>query len=228
MAKTAAEVVERLRAIGTPGVIGLLDPAQAAEPDPLGRHAPAKAVAPPAVEKPTAGAKPDAEAKTPEAESSAEEKPSEKGPSAEGTKAPAKAGPFGDPHLYVEPAHVAAVLQTLRDDAELRFEMLIDVTGIDYKKDAPVLGVIYQLLSLSHRARVTLRADVPKVDPAIDTAFPVYPAADWHEREAAEMFGLVFRGHPDPRNILLADDWVGHPLRKDYEFPVEYHGISGV
>jgi NADH-quinone oxidoreductase subunit C len=199
---TAAEVVERLRAIGTPGVIGVLDPAQASEPDPLGRHAPAK----------------------PEGSEGAakkEEKPEEK-------KGEPKAAPCGDPHVYLEPEHVRAALEKLRDDPELRFEMLVDVTGIDYKKEAPILGVIYQLLSLSRRRRVTLRADVPKADPTIDTAYPVYPAADWHEREAAEMFGLVFRGHPDPRNLLLAEDWEGHPLRKDYEFPVEYHGISAV
>jgi NADH-quinone oxidoreductase subunit C len=55
---------------------------------------------------------------------------------------------------------------------------------------------------------------------------PVYRASQWHERECAEMFGIVFEGHPDPRNILLPDDWVGSPLRKDYEFPKEYHGIS--
>ena len=55
---------------------------------------------------------------------------------------------------------------------------------------------------------------------------PVHRASQWHERECAEMFGITFEGHPDPRNILLPDDWIGHPLRKDYEYPKEYHGIS--
>ncbi len=58
------------------------------------------------------------------------------------------------------------------------------------------------------------------------TCVPVHRTCQWHERECAEMFGITFTGHPDPRNILLADDWVGYPLRKDYEFPEEYHGIS--
>ncbi|HET6204249.1 MAG TPA: NADH-quinone oxidoreductase subunit C [Planctomycetota bacterium] len=144
-------------------------------------------------------------------------------PRKEGTK-----GPFGDPHLLVEAKRVPELLAVLRDDPELRFEMLVDVTGVDYAKEAANLGVIYALLSLSHRTRLCLRADVPKADPRVPTACAVHPGANWHEREAGEMLGLVFEGHPDPRNILLGDDWVGWPLRKDYEFPVEYHGISCV
>ncbi|MGH7151945.1 MAG: NADH-quinone oxidoreductase subunit C [Planctomycetota bacterium] len=137
-------------------------------------------------------------------------------------------GPFGDPHLLVEAKRIPELLAVLRDDPELRFEMLADVTGVDYAKEAANLGVIYVLLSLTHRSRLVLRADVPKADPRVPTATGIYPAANWHEREAKEMLGIDFEGHPDPRNILLSDDWVGFPLRKDYEFPVEYHGISCV
>ena len=68
--------------------------------------------------------------------------------------------------------------------------------------------------------------ELPKASPAAAQRRPAYRAAQWHERECAEMYGITFVGHPDPRNILLPDDWVGHPMRKDYEFPKEYHGIS--
>ena len=84
----------------------------------------------------------------------------------------------------------------------------------------------YQLLSIEHRHRLAIKAVIPKSDARIPTAVPVYRAAQWHERESGEMFGIEYVGHPDPRNILLPDDWAGYPLRKDYEFPTEYHGIS--
>ncbi len=83
-----------------------------------------------------------------------------------------------------------------------------------------------QLLSLSHRHRLAVKCILPKENPVMPTTVPVHRASQWHERECAEMFGITFEGHPDPRNILLPDDWVGYPLRKDYEFPEEYHGIS--
>ena len=69
---------------------------------------------------------------------------------------------------------------------------------------------------------------IPKEKPEIQTLSHVHPSANWHEREAGEMFGITFLDHPDPRNMLLPDDWVGYPMRKDYEFPEEYHGISCV
>ena len=67
---------------------------------------------------------------------------------------------------------------------------------------------------------------VPKSDPVLPSMVDAHMAAHYHERECSEMFGITFEGNPDPRNMLLPDDWVGHPLRKDYEFPKEYHGIS--
>ena len=71
-----------------------------------------------------------------------------------------------------------------------------------------------------------IKAILPKANASLPTCVPVYRAAQWNERECAEMFGITFEGHPDPRNILLPDDWIGHPMRKDYEFPKEYHGVS--
>lgn len=135
-------------------------------------------------------------------------------------------GRAGDSFLHVEPAQIVAFMELCRDDPRLQFEMLVDMTATDPAVDDENLWVNYQLLSVAHRHRFAIKCLVPKSAPAIDTLVPVYRSAQWLEREAAEMFGIKFRGHPDPRNILLPDDWIGYPLRKDYEFPKEYHGIS--
>lgn len=133
------------------------------------------------------------------------------------------------------------VCRFLRDDPRLRFDLLNDVCGVDYlepdpKKLAkagfePHLEVVYQLSSVAHPGRrLTLKVLLPRSNPPGDlpevpSVTGVWPAADWHERECYDLVGVRFAGHPDPRRILLNDDWVGHPLRKDYEFPLEYHGI---
>lgn len=131
----------------------------------------------------------------------------------------------GDPYLLLgERARLVEAARFLRD--ELGYEQLIDCTAVDFDAAAPELWGVCQLLSIGRRRRLTLKVMVPKDDCWLDSLCPVYSAADWHEREAAEMFGIVYRGHPDPRPMLLPDDWVGHPLRKDYQYPEEYHGIS--
>lgn len=135
-------------------------------------------------------------------------------------------GRAGDPFVVVEAARLQDFLRVCRDDERLGFEILMDASATDPSKDDSNLWCNYQLLSLEHRHRLAVKALVPKSTPRIQTAVPIYRAAQWHEREAGEMFGIEYVGHPDPRNILLPDDWVGHPLRKDYEFPKEYHGIS--
>jgi NADH-quinone oxidoreductase subunit C len=148
-----------------------------------------------------------------------------------------------DPFVAVEPSRLVEVCTFLRDDPRLKFEMLNDVSGVDYlepdaKKAAkagiePHLEVVYHLSSFTFPGRrftVKLilprwKDDQPGSLPEVPTVTGVWPAADWHEREAYDLVGVTFLGHPDPRRILLADDWVGHPLRKDYEYPLEYHGI---
>ena len=79
---------------------------------------------------------------------------------------------------------------------------------------------------MRHHVRLVLKAEVPYTDTHIDTVSDLWPAANWHEREQFDMFGFDFVGHPDLTHLLLPTDWVGHPLRKDYKFPDEYHGIS--
>jgi NADH-quinone oxidoreductase subunit C len=135
-------------------------------------------------------------------------------------------GRAGDPFVWVEPQKLAAFLQTCRDDERLSFELLADLSAVDPSKDDPNLWVVVNLLSLAFHHRLAVKSALPKAAATLPTSVPVYRAAQWHERECAEMYGITFAGHPDPRHILLPEDWLGFPLRKDYVFPDEYHGIS--
>ncbi len=135
-------------------------------------------------------------------------------------------GRFGEPFVLADPQRLPELLEVCRDDERLRFELCVDITATDPNKDDPNLWVNVQLLSVSKLHRLAIKCLLPKADPRLPTTVPVYRSSQWNERECAEMFGITFVGHPDPRHILLPDDWVGHPLRKDYVFPDEYHGIS--
>jgi NADH-quinone oxidoreductase subunit B/C/D len=125
------------------------------------------------------------------------------------------------PTYVVAPSRLTEVLAHLKHKAPTRFERLEDLTAIDEtaRRDRPdhEATVVYTLTSLSTPGMVRLACPLPTRDAAIDTATGVWPSADWYEREAAEMFGLSFTGHPDPRRLLTHRDWPGHPLRKDYE-----------
>lgn len=135
-------------------------------------------------------------------------------------------GRAGDAFAIVDPQQLVSFLQVCRDDERLRFEILADLSATDPAIEDENLWINVALLSVEHRHRLAIKCVLPKAALSMPTTTPVYRASQWHERECAEMFGITFEGHPDPRNILLADDWVGYPLRKDYEFPKEYHGIS--
>ncbi len=137
-------------------------------------------------------------------------------------------GRAGDPYVLVGTSRITDFMLACRDGERLGFEVLADLSAVDPVKDSEELWMIYQLLSIKNRQRLAIKAVLPKPNLTIDTLSGIYRAAQWHERECAEMFGITFNGHPDPRNILLPDDWEGHPLRKDYEFPTEYRGISCV
>lgn len=141
-------------------------------------------------------------------------------------KAEKDPGRSGRPFVLIEPAKIVEFLRVCRDDERLHFELLVDITASDPSADDENLWVLAELLSVKHKHRLAIKAILPKAAPSLPSATAIYRAAQWHERECAEMFGIRFEGHPDPRNILLPDDWVGHPMRKDYEFPKEYHGIS--
>jgi NADH-quinone oxidoreductase subunit C len=135
---------------------------------------------------------------------------------------------LGETTLTIRPRDLLAVTATLRDAPELRFEQLIDLCGVDYLTygdgawDGARFAVVYHLLSLTHNRR--LRVKVFAADdefPVVDSVIGVWPDADWFEREAFDLFGVVFTGHPDLRRILTDYGFVGHPFRKD--FPISGH-----
>jgi NADH-quinone oxidoreductase subunit C len=132
--------------------------------------------------------------------------------------------------FHVRREDVVPVLQALRDDARLRFELLSGVSGVHYPADAGrELHAVYHLLSMTHNRRIRVEVTAPDADPHIPSVVAVYPTADWHERETFDMFGIVFDGHPALTRILMPDDWPGHPQRKDYPLggiPVEYKGAT--
>ncbi len=147
-----------------------------------------------------------------------------------------------DPWIEIVPDRLADVARFLRDEPDLRFNYLHCISVVDYlerdpKKAAqapwqPHLEVVYHLSSLVHRHRLVVKAslprwknDVPGELPELPSVSSVWSTAEWHEREEYDLGGVRFTGNLDLRRILCADDWVGHPLRKDYEMPVEYQGI---
>jgi len=149
-----------------------------------------------------------------------------------------------DPFFVVEASDLLEICRFLRDEPRLRFELLNCISGVDYlepdAKKAPKAGfdphleVVYHLSSFTHRHRIVLKVllprwkdDKPGELPEVPSVTSLWKAADWHEREVYDLTGVWFVGHPDLQRILLSDDWIGHPLRKDYEFPLEYHGIRG-
>jgi NADH-quinone oxidoreductase subunit C len=147
-----------------------------------------------------------------------------------------------DPWIEVAVEALPEVCRYLRDEPELRFNMLNCISGVDYfqpdpKKAAkvgwePHLELLYHLSSLVHKHRIVLKVILPRWKddvegdlPEAPTVSDVWSTANWHEREVFDLCGVRFTGHPDLRRILCADDWEGHPLRKDYEMPTECHGI---
>jgi NADH-quinone oxidoreductase subunit C len=149
-----------------------------------------------------------------------------------------------NPFVVVEAAGLLDVCRFLKDDPRLQFDLLNCISGVDYlepdPKKAPKAGfephleVVYHLSSFRHRHRFVVKVvlprwkdDKPGALPEVPSVTSLWATANWHEREVYDLSGVWFTGHPELTRILLADDWVGHPLRKDYEYPLEYHGIRG-
>jgi NADH-quinone oxidoreductase subunit C len=125
----------------------------------------------------------------------------------------------GELSLVLPPEQLARAAQRLRAAPGLQFDFLSDISAVDRFPIEPRFEVNYHLLSIPLRQTVRLRVWLPGQDPIVSTVVPVWPTANWHEREIFDLFGIRFDGHPDLHRILMPDDWEGYPLRKDY--PVE-------
>jgi NADH-quinone oxidoreductase subunit C len=118
--------------------------------------------------------------------------------------------------VSVKHERISDVCRFLFEDPDIRMDYLSDLCGVDYPDRKFRFEVVYNLYSLKYRHRIRVKALIPEEDSYIDSVVPIWSGANWHEREACDMFGIVFKGHPDLRRILMPDDWEGYPLRKDY------------
>lgn len=130
--------------------------------------------------------------------------------------APAEtANAFGELTIKVEPAQIVQVLGWLRDDSECRFRLLVDIAGVDYPNRPRRFDVVYHLLSIEKNRRIRIKVETDETT-AVPSVVSVFRAADWFEREAFDMYGILFSGHPDLRRILTDYGFEGFPLRKDF------------
>jgi NADH-quinone oxidoreductase subunit C len=134
-------------------------------------------------------------------------------------------GDVPEPYLNVDAKSVVDVCRFLRDDENLNFEVLSDLTALDWPKEEKI-QIVYHLYSYSRRHQIVLKADLRRESPRIATVEGVWKVANWFEREVYDLFGVIFEGHSDLRRIMLPEDWIGYPLRKDYIEQEEYDGIS--
>ena len=149
-----------------------------------------------------------------------------------------------DPWIEATPDGLVEVCTHLKNEPSLAFDYLNCISGVDYlhtdeKKAAkvdwqPHVEVVYHLFSMQHKHSLVLKVILPRWKddqpgqlPELPSVAHIWSTADWHEREVYDLMGVFFTDHPNMRRILCPEDWVGHPLRKDYEMPLEYHGIRG-
>jgi NADH-quinone oxidoreductase subunit C len=121
----------------------------------------------------------------------------------------------GDLSVVVRPDAIVDVARFLRDNDDLRYNFLENLCGVDYLGRDPRFEVVYHVLSHHHRHRVCLKVGLPEENPTVASLTGLWPTANWQEREAFDMFGVVFTGHPSLQRILMPDDWDGYPQRKD-------------
>ena len=129
----------------------------------------------------------------------------------------------GDAFMAVAAESLHEACRFLRDEPDLQFDFLRAISAVD-RGDQFVS--VYHLYSYAHGHGVVLHVYLGHDGPRVSSVADLWRAAEWHEREAFDMMGIVYEGHPDPHRILLPDDWEGHPLRKDYVAPREYHGLT--
>lgn len=130
-----------------------------------------------------------------------------------------------DPFAVVDPKAIVEIGRFMKEDRELAMDCLSNQSGVDYKDR---VEVVYHLFSYKHRHGAVLKVKLPRENPSVETVESVWKSANWMEREIYDLLGVNFEGHSDMRRILMPEDWIGHPLRKDFVEPAEYHGISTV
>lgn len=130
-----------------------------------------------------------------------------------------------DPYIRVELSSLIEIMIYLKNEPMLDMDYLNLITGVDWIKENK-LEIVYHLSSMRHHHKLTVRAFLSREKPIVSSMVNLWNAANWHERETYDLFGIEFDNHPDLRRILLPNDWLGYPLRKDYQFPDEYHGIK--
>jgi len=122
----------------------------------------------------------------------------------------------GDETATVKKEKIVDICKFLRDDNELLYNFMMDITAVDYYGREPRFEVVYHLYSLKYNRRVRIKVPVPESDCTVDSIISVWIGADWFEREAYDLYGIIFKGHPNLKRILLYEGFEGHPLRKDY------------
>jgi NADH-quinone oxidoreductase subunit C len=128
--------------------------------------------------------------------------------------------------LIVDKEYIFDTLQLLHATENLYFDMLSCLTGVDNGVEAGTMEVVYNLYSIPYGHSIMVKVVLPRENPTIASVESIWKTANWHEREAFDLLGIQFEGHPDMRRILLPSDWVGHPLRKDYSTDEYYHGVK--
>lgn len=130
-----------------------------------------------------------------------------------------------DSFILIAPDAIADIARYLAKEDELAFDSLMCLSGVDLGVKEENLEIVYHLFSMPHRHTVVLKTILPKEDPHIPSVEHIWKTANWHEREAYDLYGITFEGHSDLRRILMPEDWEGYPLRKDYKDPEFYRGM---
>lgn len=126
-----------------------------------------------------------------------------------------------EPFITVDPGLIVEACNFLKLEKSLDFTSMVCISGVDFEEN---MEVVYQLHSLRHNHSITIKVELPRENPSIPSVSMIWKGADWYEREAFDLFGINFEGHPNLKRILLPDDWEGHPLRKDHVDADEYRG----
>ncbi len=142
----------------------------------------------------------------------------------------AKLESVSDPFIKVAVEKIKEIAIFLRDDERLQFDYLMCLSGVDLSQrdgfPKGKLAVVYHLFSMTHKHKIILKVEVPTDAPTVPSVESIWKTANWHEREAFDLYGIQFTNHPDLRRILLPYDWEGFPLRKDYQVPEYYNGMK--